>query len=188
MKDVPLVSLMTVHSAKGLEFEAVFLTGMEEDVFPYGGLSGREPEELDEERRLAYVAITRARRRLYITHAQVRTLFGRTELREESRFLCDLPEAVIVREGRRPALSSQKKPWAGGLFGSAHEASFKPGQRIVDRTAFDDEGGLRPGDRVLHKQFGEGIVERIEFGTAPIVVATFREGVKRIHARYLLPA
>ncbi|HEX7454323.1 MAG TPA: 3'-5' exonuclease, partial [Polyangiaceae bacterium] len=72
------VSLMTVHSAKGLEFRSVFITGMEEEIFPYSRVSHEEPEEVDEERRLAYVAITRARERLYIIHAGTRTLFGKT--------------------------------------------------------------------------------------------------------------
>jgi ATP-dependent exoDNAse (exonuclease V) alpha subunit len=76
---------MTVHSAKGLEFRSVFITGMEEEIFPYSRVSHEEPEEIDEERRLAYVAITRARERLWIVHAGMRTLFGRAlfRLRQE---------------------------------------------------------------------------------------------------------
>src|SRR5690606_16867882 len=77
-RDGPAACLMTVHSAKGLEFDTVFLTGIEQEVFPYRGINADEEEELDEERRLLYVAITRARRRLFITHAATRTLFGKT--------------------------------------------------------------------------------------------------------------
>jgi DNA helicase II / ATP-dependent DNA helicase PcrA len=98
-KSGPMVSLMTVHSAKGLEFDAVFLTGMEQEMFPYRGIASGEDEELEEERRLAYVAITRARRRLTITYAGTRTLFGQTRYLERSQFLDDLPKAVIKLEG-----------------------------------------------------------------------------------------
>ena len=95
----PMVSLMTVHSAKGLEFDAVFLTGMEQEMFPYRGIASGEDEELEEERRLAYVAITRARRRLTITYAGSRTLFGQTRYLERSQFLEDLPPDAIKLEG-----------------------------------------------------------------------------------------
>jgi DNA helicase-2/ATP-dependent DNA helicase PcrA len=85
------VLLMTVHSAKGLEFDTVLVTGMEEETFPYRGLDSESNEEIEEERRLAYVAITRARRRLYITYASIRTIFGQTKYLAPSRFLADLP-------------------------------------------------------------------------------------------------
>ncbi|HMJ15340.1 MAG TPA: UvrD-helicase domain-containing protein, partial [Polyangiaceae bacterium] len=98
-KDMPAVNMMTVHSAKGLEFTTVFLTGMEEEIFPYRAMESDELEDLDEERRLAYVAITRARKRLHIIHASVRTLFGRTRYQVPSRFLQDIPREVAVREG-----------------------------------------------------------------------------------------
>ena len=93
------VLLMTVHSAKGLEFDTVMLTGMEEETFPYRGLESESNDELEEERRLAYVAITRARRRLYISHAAARTIFGQTKYLEPSRFIDELPEEVIERRG-----------------------------------------------------------------------------------------
>jgi DNA helicase II / ATP-dependent DNA helicase PcrA len=86
------VLLMTIHSAKGLEFDTVLLTGMEEETFPYRGLESESNEEIEEERRLAYVAITRARRRLYITYASMRTIFGQTRYLAPSRFLADLPD------------------------------------------------------------------------------------------------
>jgi DNA helicase-2/ATP-dependent DNA helicase PcrA len=91
------VTLMTVHGAKGLEFDTVLLTGMEEDMFPYRGMSndgGLDREELDEERRLAYVAITRARRVLYITHTRLRQIFGTTRFGTPSRFIADMPKGV----------------------------------------------------------------------------------------------
>ncbi|MEY2933226.1 MAG: hypothetical protein RL033_3975 [Pseudomonadota bacterium] len=94
------VLLMTVHSAKGLEFDTVMLTGMEEETFPYRGLDSESNDELEEERRLAYVAITRARRRLYITHAATRTIFGQTKYLAPSRFLEQLPSEVVEHRGQ----------------------------------------------------------------------------------------
>jgi DNA helicase II / ATP-dependent DNA helicase PcrA len=110
-KSGPMVSLMTVHSAKGLEFDAVFLTGMEQEMFPYRGIASGEDEELEEERRLAYVAITRARRRLTITYAGSRTLFGQTRYLDRSQFLDDLPEDAIKLEGS--ARTARTSSWFG---------------------------------------------------------------------------
>ncbi|HVH45645.1 MAG TPA: UvrD-helicase domain-containing protein [Labilithrix sp.] len=93
--DVEKVTLMTVHGAKGLEFELVLLTGMEEDMFPYRNQEPRSPEEMEEERRLAYVAITRARHHLIVTHGRQRQIFGTTRLGVPSRFIGDLPPNVI---------------------------------------------------------------------------------------------
>jgi len=231
LKEAPAVSLMTVHSAKGLEFDTVWLTGMEEETFPYRGLDGTDPEELDEERRLAYVAITRARRRLFISHAMSRTLFGKTKYLQRSRFLDDIPADVVERQGEaRPAspygqgLAGLAGRWgaspswgattAGGgrrSWGSRGSAAdgpeaspggrvaqaelrLAPGQRVIDRDVFDDvppddldgEVVVRPGDRVRHSKFGRGVVERVEAGAAPSVVARFPgHGVKRILAQFL---
>ena len=107
--DAPRVVMMTVHGAKGLEFERVVLTGMEEEMFPYKGVDPGEHEELEEERRLAYVAITRARKRLFMTHTQTRQIFGTTRWNRPSRFLSELPRdaaehvatAALGREGGR---------------------------------------------------------------------------------------
>jgi DNA helicase-2/ATP-dependent DNA helicase PcrA len=200
MQDVPAVSLMTVHAAKGLEFETVLLTGMEDEVFPYRGLDEDELEDLEEERRLAYVAITRARRRLWITHAGQRTLFGRTRYLESSRFLRDLPADAISHEGSVPA-SRRSAPshWpargvsaSAGTWTAGSALSPRPGERIVDRSTGDDIPSddapitLRAGDSVRHPRFGEGIVERVEPGAKPIVVANFPDhGTKRIVAEYL---
>ena len=98
-KDGRAVSLMTVHSAKGLEFDTVLLTGMEEETFPYRGVESEHGEELEEERRLAYVAITRARRELYVSHVSSRTLFGQTRYLAPSRFLAQLPAEAIEQRG-----------------------------------------------------------------------------------------
>ena len=88
------VALMTLHAAKGLEFPVVFLVGVEEDLLPCGGLKG-EPRDLDEERRLAYVGVTRARERLYLTRAAARTKRGKAEPKTPSRFLADLPPGAF---------------------------------------------------------------------------------------------
>lgn len=190
MRDVPSVSLMTVHSAKGLEFETVWLTGMEEEVFPYKGIDGSEPEELDEERRLAYVAVTRARKKLCITHVGVRSLFGQTRYLSASRFLQDIPAEVVERTGQlaRPRFQAFATPYP------ARAPRRAPGERYVDTDAFDDlpndDGvqGLRPGDRVSHKRFGRGIVEQVEPGENPKVTARFpRFGTRQILAEYLQP-
>jgi DNA helicase-2/ATP-dependent DNA helicase PcrA len=186
LEGLPTVSMMTVHSAKGLEFRSVFIAGMEEEIFPYSRVSHEEPEEVDEERRLAYVAITRARERLYIVHAGMRTLFGKTRYSSPSRFLRDLPEDTFVKEGTGWAQTPYATPYQ-----SPRAASLPLGSRVVER---DDYSGsdvgegiqVRPGSIVRHAQFGEGIVERVEFGSAPTVVAKFKDfGVRRIHAKFL---
>src|SRR5690606_34279164 len=125
MDDAPKVSLMTVHAAKGLEFEQVWLTGMEEETFPFRGLDGEDPEELDEERRLAYVAITRARKELSVSHAGTRFIYGRTKYLSPSRFLDDIPEACRELSGESrpmlPGLSSDgyaspsRRSWGGNF-------------------------------------------------------------------------
>ena len=179
------VSLMTVHSAKGLEFRSVFITGMEEEIFPYSRVSHEEPEEVDEERRLAYVAITRARERLYILHAGMRTLFGKTRYSSPSRFLRDLPDDTITREGTAFAAAPYSAPYQ-----SPRAVSLPVGTRVVEREADQGDVGdgiqVHPGSIVRHKQFGEGVVERVEFGSAPTVVAKFKDfGTRRIHAKFL---
>ena len=192
------ISLMTVHSAKGLEFDTVFLTGMEETIFPYRGVDqmrGESQEDLDEERRLAYVAITRARRRLVITHVGTRLLFGRTHYLGASRFLDDIPAEVCERDApKRPSVNRFGPLDSYSYRSNAYRpapasAPLAPGTRIIERDAdsYDDgESGLRPGIAVQHVKFGRGIVEAIEPGNSPIVVARFKSvGQKRIKAEYL---
>jgi DNA helicase-2/ATP-dependent DNA helicase PcrA len=216
-KNGPMVSLMTVHSAKGLEFDAVFLTGMEQEMFPYRGLASGEDEELEEERRLAYVAITRARRRLTITYAGSRTLFGQTRYLDRSQFLDDLPQAAIKLEGSvRPARSGSgyggyTGGYAGYNSGRARAAGFQgqrytssgmakerpilaPGARVVEHDEYSQDAGeegqtLRPGSHVRHVRFGEGVVQSVEGGMKPSVVARFPGfGEKRILVEFLEPA
>jgi len=205
MKDVPLVTLMTVHGAKGLEFRTVLLTGMEEETFPYRGLDEAHADELDEERRLAYVAVTRARERLYVTHATSRTLFGRTQYLAPSRFLADLPKEFIQREGsvesawnregRGPDRGAHDRSWGGDSYGrqqSKQVPALAPGERMVDYDAFDDSPGsepgvvVRPGSHVFHKRFGKGVVRSVEAGAPPTIVAHFPGfGSRKVRADYL---
>ncbi|APR99316.1 hypothetical protein BCY86_00470 [Pajaroellobacter abortibovis] len=184
--DTPRVTLMTVHSAKGLEFEVVFLTGMEEEIFPYQGVHSQNEEELDEERRLAYVAVTRARRKLFALYAAVRHIFGSTRWGRPSRFLDDLPQEHVVHS------------WSSALTQNTyHQASRHPEKEptkeafYVDRTFSQEEereGEFRfkRGCSVFHPRFGEGQVRRVQQGREPVVVAYFPGcGEKKILARFL---
>lgn len=192
LEGAPTISLMTVHSAKGLEFRSVFITGMEEEIFPYSRVTHEEPEEVDEERRLAYVAITRARERLYIIHAAMRTLFGKTRYSSPSRFLRDLPPDTFVKEGTgfAPQAYSSSYGTSQRSTSIAPRAALPVGTRVVEREPdYTDMGEgiqVRPGSRVFHAQFGEGIVERVDGGSMPTVTAKFgKHGLRRIHAKFL---
>ena len=136
------VSLMTLHTAKGLEFDTVFLVGLEDGVFPHLRALG-EPVELEEERRLCYVGITRARRRLYLSHAWVRTLFGQTSHNIPSRFLAEVP-AELVRDV--------------GLVGSAARLGADAARAARRAGTGAESLGLEPGDPVVHERWGPGLV------------------------------
>ncbi len=192
------VSLMTVHAAKGLEFDTVFLTGMEDDVFPYRRLDAEGPEELEEERRLAYVALTRARRHLVITYAWQRTLFGQTRYLKKSTFLHDLPEAVVDEQsvatfGAGAIEGGRTPPWScpptRGPMASRPEPNVET--RTIDRTAFDDlppsAPAFRRGQAVWHARFGKGRVENVEMGNgSQMVVACFPGfGTRKVMAEFL---
>jgi len=209
MRDESRVVLMTVHGAKGLEFERVFLTGMEEDMFPYKGQDTRGDEELEEERRLAYVAITRARQHLLLTHTSTRQIFGTTRWGRPSRFLADLPADSIVHKQTRGAVRTPDRfidrpqrdmapmPYPRRPPTTRpSEPPVKPGERYIDREFFQDDGGgsapvgpLRRGSRVHHERFGEGEVRSVVHMGEPAVVAFFPGwGEKKVLARFLRPA
>ncbi|MFP5410870.1 MAG: UvrD-helicase domain-containing protein [Gammaproteobacteria bacterium] len=134
------LQLMTVHAAKGLEFHAVFITGLEESLFPHEQ-SAHEVNGLEEERRLMYVAITRARRRLYLTHAQSRMLHGQVRYGFPSRFLTELPDSVLLHLNRRA------------------ERSASPSAAPAPRTPpAGSDTGYRVGQSVAHARFGTGII------------------------------
>jgi DNA helicase-2/ATP-dependent DNA helicase PcrA len=171
-EDESQVVLMTLHSAKGLEFPVVFLVGMEEGVFPHIRTLG-EPEQLEEERRLAYVGITRARERLYLTHAWSRMLHGSTQYNPPSRFLDEIPAALVSEaEGSRSSRSGRSSSsygWSGRSLGGGAASSAAISARrdeIVDRAmrpappqpSGADRLGLRVGDDVRHAKWGEGVI------------------------------
>jgi DNA helicase-2/ATP-dependent DNA helicase PcrA len=177
------ISLMTVHAAKGLEFPVVFLTGLEETVFPLLR-GGDTPTDLAEERRLAYVAITRAEERLFLSYARGRRLYGNEQLNPPSRFLSDIPEELIVvpvRPARRPA-ADVPTPRSFVEYDAVPEYEF-------DQSAPDQEE-FRVGQRVRHPTFGEGEVRGwTGFGGNLKLTVYFRgAGVKTIVARFVEPA
>jgi DNA helicase-2/ATP-dependent DNA helicase PcrA len=139
------LQMMTVHSAKGLEFDVVFMTGLEEGLFPHEQ-SVTEREGLEEERRLAYVAITRARHRLYLSHAQTRMLHGQTRYNIPSRFLEEIPQGLL--KWLTPRFSRQK----------AFTPDFSRQTRTTLAKPARDVGGFRIGQNVTHPKFGSGVI------------------------------
>ncbi len=194
--DAGVVTLMTLHTAKGLEFPVVFLTGLEDGVFPHARSLGDQPE-LEEERRLAYVGLTRARERLYISRAVVRSAWGAPSHNPGSRFLDELPvdlvdwrrtEAAQTRWGR-PDLASGSAARLGSPT-AAGRRNFSAAAVRADAAARAKPAreipSLEPGDRVLHDSFGMGTVVALE-GVAEKAVASIdfgSEGVKRLLLRY----
>jgi DNA helicase-2/ATP-dependent DNA helicase PcrA len=152
------VTLMTLHNAKGLEFRAVFMLGMEEKIFPHS--RSIEENSLEEERRLAYVGMTRARERLTLTHALRRNLYGRADANLPSRFLDELPTIGVERERLRPT------SWAD--YGARVARDYAPRADIPE---------LSTGDAVRHQTLGTGIVTRIEPGD--VVTVRFEDGSER---------
>ncbi len=168
-----VVTLMTLHTAKGLEFPVVFLTGLEENVFPHERSSGDE-RELAEERRLAYVGITRAEERLYLTRAVARTWWGRPAYHKQSRFLSEIPESLI--EWRRDAAAAAPP--------ASERLAARPGVRAVGNRAVPS---LSPGDRVNHDAYGLGTVLSVEGrGDDPEAKIDFGGdyGIKHLVLRY----
>lgn len=150
------LQMMTVHSAKGLEFFAVFITGLEEGLFPHEN-SMNEPGGPEEERRLMYVAITRARQRLYISFAQTRMLHGRTRDGFKSRFIAELPEGAVKW------LTPRVRARAGGRFGQWHDSGLAPAVATAVARAKPTHG-FRIGQSVQHARFGEGVIINLEGG------------------------
>ena len=161
------LQLMTAHSAKGLEFDAVFLSGLEEGLFPHEQ-SLAERDGLEEERRLAYVAITRARRRLYLSFAQTRMLHGQTRYSLASRFLEEIPEGL--------------KKWLTPRFVRKAEISWSvaPKKERLFQGRSNDGSGFRIGQNVLHHKFGAGVIVDAEgHGREARVQVNFgKQGVK----------
>ncbi len=148
------VQLMTLHTAKGLEFPQVFLSGMEEGLFPHS-MSAEDPDRLEEERRLCYVGITRARERLTLTHSESRRLYGKESYQRVSRFIKEIPTELLQEVRIRSTISRPV---------SSQSASY--GNRGRSRIVEDSGTGLYPGQQVRHGKFGEGTVLMLE-GSGP---------------------
>ncbi|HIZ18862.1 MAG TPA: UvrD-helicase domain-containing protein [Candidatus Olsenella stercoravium] len=173
------VTMMTIHSAKGLEFPVVFVAGMEEGIFPHASYDSDEAS-VEEERRLAYVAITRARKRLYLTHATTRRTYGSVQANAPSRFLREIPETDVERVGVGSSgfagVGWEKRGDRHGTFGSGRGSEVYGGHVFGSRTRSTGGGASRPapagpkpdaaraaasfspGDHVSHKTFGPGVV------------------------------
>lgn len=153
------VQLMTVHAAKGLEFDVVFITGLEQGLFPHDN-STQERDGLEEERRLMYVAVTRARKRLYLSHAQTRMLHGQTRYCMPSLFLDELPEKLLRKVGHAPAFNAGAAPYKS--------APAKPAS-----SGSTSAGGFRLGQNVQHAKFGLGVIVAAEGGADARVQVNF---------------
>ncbi len=187
------VILMTVHSAKGLEFDTVFITGLEEGMFPIIDQNDLN-DDLEEERRLFYVAITRAKRMLYITHANDRMRFGSHEMKVKSRFLKEIPYECI--EESDPASFAAKKIERidSGEYTSGKSNTFTKNNYF--KGGFDLEGkkskprlkadSIQPGDRIMHKAWGTGTVVQIkDDGDSKVAVIAFEnKGIKNLNLDY----
>lgn len=181
-EDQDSVVMMTVHSAKGLEFPTVFLTGMEEGLFPSG--RSESDEDIEEERRLCYVAITRAKEKLYITNTERRTIFGKTTQNRQSRFLREIPleytedlsrKHTKIRQNVTNAVSERLK--------RESEFLYKRREEVFTPAANTD---FKPGDIVMHKKFGRGIVvEAQRFGKDMRLAVSFDGvGMKQLMAAF----
>jgi DNA helicase II / ATP-dependent DNA helicase PcrA len=163
------IQLMTVHSAKGLEFDCVFITGLEEGLFPHEN-SASDPDGLEEERRLMYVAITRARKRLYLSFSQTRMLHGQTRYNVKSRFFDELPEAALKwitprNQGFGSGFERDyRAAWArgSGLHSIVGAGDVRPASAAPRLEPKAPSHGLRSGQGVFHAKFGEGVVITLE--------------------------
>jgi len=153
------VQLMTVHSSKGLEFDAVFLSGLEEGLFPHEN-SILETEGLEEERRLMYVAVTRARQRLYLSFAQSRMLHGQTRYNLRSRFLEEIPAPLIKWLSPQSPRAMSPRGGFGGYY--APSSGAVAAKAPPTRTRGQELGGLRVGQLVAHAKFGQGVIVAAE--------------------------
>jgi DNA helicase-2/ATP-dependent DNA helicase PcrA len=179
------VTLMTLHSAKGLEFPVVFMIGMEERLFPHARALD-DPVQMEEERRLCYVGMTRAKQRLFLTNVRRRHIFGQEQMNLPARFIRDVPATLIdVGDGFQPQAGS---PVASGhtlasLFEEEIEPDFGNEVRMVPEEHGD---GVFLGMRVRHAQFGPGIIRKIEGDgdSQKVIVAFASVGFKKLLVRF----
>jgi DNA helicase-2/ATP-dependent DNA helicase PcrA len=163
-----LVTLMTLHNAKGLEYDTVFIIGCEDGAFPH--MRALEEGGEEEERRLCYVGITRARRRLYMTWARERSLFGRSERNLPSRFIDELPADLTERHSSAPGAAAG----IGWDSGEGASTPVDPGPTLA----------LQTGDDVVHASFGEGVVTAVEAGGVVVVRFSSDGSERKLMADY----
>ncbi len=179
------VTLMTFHSAKGLEFPVVFMVGMEEGIFP-GAKSIADDQELEEERRLCYVGITRAKDELYLTHASMRTLYGRTNVNPVSRFMDEIPEELMDIDG----ILEQGKSMGSEVsrlnsFANSHMISMRKPKEDKHKKRPPcnvDSSAVKPGTKIYHKKFGQGTVISIDGSgdNTQLTIAFDQKGIKKL--------
>ena len=196
-EDASNVTLMTLHIAKGLEFPVVMIVGLEDGIFPHYR-SMTDTAQLEEERRLAYVGITRAQQRLYLTHAWSRTLFGQTQYNPPSRFLGEMPEDLFdLRQGEGSARQAafggrlRREDDSGGrVIGGTRHGDAQPARDWTPPSAGGiprrEAPSVGPGDTVIHEKWGEGIVLAVSgSGDGAEATITFSDvGDKRVLLAY----
>ncbi|MCK5710930.1 MAG: ATP-binding domain-containing protein, partial [Deltaproteobacteria bacterium] len=169
------VTLMTLHSAKGLEFPVVFIVGMEENLLPH--FNSTMNGQVEEERRLFYVGITRAKEKLYLAGATKRMIFGKQQWSIPSRFISELPKELIKWENFEYGLMKET--------GSSKKSSTKPISKT--RKTYENSGRYKVGQKVAHSSFGEGLIKKVEGSGDEAKVTVFFPGygLKKIIASYL---
>ncbi len=185
--DADAVCLMTIHSAKGLEFPVVFIVGMEEGIFP-GVRSMEDPDDIEEERRLAYVAITRAREKLYITHAISRMLFGQTNRNLRSRFIKEIDGDCLERIDSTTKM--QRRPKDEEITANTHNFTLQSQLAVQKKAGVEKQAKsaveFAAGDRVKHPKFGEGtVIKATKMSNDMMLEIAFDEtGTKKIMANF----
>ena len=178
--------MMTLHSAKGLEFPVVFITGMEEGLFP-SIASMMNPEEINEERRLAYVGITRAKQKLYLTKTKSRMLFGSTTFNKESRFVTEIPDELLEKTGESRMIQTPAGSAASIGIGSKQKSGYSPAKpSFYQKPAIKSGTTYSVGDSVLHKVFGKGMIVSAEkMGNDTLLEIAFeKSGTKKLMANF----
>ena len=186
-KNADAVVLMTLHNAKGLEFNKVFITGLEEELFP--SIRSYEDGEIEEERRLMYVGITRAKEKLYLTRAEQRLLYGATRFKQPSRFLEELPNEYVERIDTIPKRAAKADYGDFFGFGKSSYAQKRPPLGRPQKPAPAKESkpavSFKAGDRVKHTTFGEGtVLSAIPMGGDQMLEVDFPVGKKKIMAKF----
>lgn len=186
-EDEDAVLMMTMHSAKGLEFPTVFLAGLEDGIFP-SFRSSESEDDLEEERRLCYVAVTRAKQQLYITCAERRMMYGQTRYSKPSRFIQEIPEHFMDSNvtGRQMRAAAEREESAAGAKGTAFRSNDTYRTAVLQKSAAAAKAvpSLKIGDRVQHKAFGEGMVTGVKpMGGDQLLEIAFPKGTKRLMAK-----